>query len=246
MISSSIILCYTYTLNNTRYAKYLEDKLATTNASKKMYLDQIHLLIDQNNVKDKIKLININNKQEQNSIQKVFQIEKETVKKANKLIEAKLDFHIESKKKSNTHIKNNFETNNTIDIDIECIIPEKQRISKSKSKKLIKISDLNTNNSKKISKIIVHNNGKKPKTDTKSKNIESSQNIVNSITPRNMLDIPAPSKLKIQIPVEDTEKKDLIKESNSPNSKVGKNGSIVIRKKQSKKNRIKIPIVEIQ
>ena len=35
-----------------RYAKYLEDKLATTNATKITYLERIHLLIDENFVKN--------------------------------------------------------------------------------------------------------------------------------------------------------------------------------------------------
>ena len=166
-------------------------------------------------------------------------MEKETVKKANKLIVTKPDFQIESKKKSTMHtIENNFETNNNINkniIDIKCIIPEKQRKSKSKPKKVMKKSDLNSHNSKKISKIIVENNEKKPKTDSKNKNIESSQNILNSIIPINMLDILGPSELKIQIPLEATEKKDLKKELNNPNSKFDKNGQIVIRNRIPKK-----------
>ena len=169
-------------------------------------------------------------------------MENNTVKKASKLIERKSNFQMESKKKSTMHIiEDDLETKNNINkytLDIECIIPEKQRKSKSKSKKVMKKSDLNTDNSNKKSKIIVENNGKMPKMpkiDSKNKIIKSSENILNPIVPKNMLDIPIQSKLKIQIPVEDAEKEDMIKKSNIPHSKVGKNGEIIVPKKEFKK-----------
>ena len=167
-------------------------------------------------------------------------MENQTVKKANKLKERKLDSQIESKKRSAIHIINdNLETKNNLTkplntLDIECI-PEKPRKSKSPSKKVMKKSDLNVDISKKVSKIIVKNDRKLTKIDSINKNTESSQNILNSITPENMLDIPGQPKLKIQIPVEDAEKEDMIKKSNIPHSKVGKNGLTVIRKKKQQK-----------
>ena len=211
-----------------------------TNASKRTYLEEISLLIDKKLGKDEIKFTNTNIEFEQYSTEKIFQMENETIKKADKLSKRKSHSQIESKKKSAIHIiEDNFETNNNLTkrpntIDIESIIPEKQRKSKSKSKKVMKKSDLNINNSKKVSKIIVKNDGKFEKIDSQNKNIESAQNLLNSITP----DIPCPSKLIIQIPVE-AQKKDLIKELNTPNSKVGKNDQIVIRKKESKKTELK-------
>ena len=166
-------------------------------------------------------------------------MQNETVKKAKKLKEKKSDFLIDSKKRSpNNIINDNLKTKNKL--DIECI-REKPRKSKSKPKKVMKKSDLNTDISKKLPKIIVKNDGKLTKFDSINKNTESSQNILNSITPKNMLDIPGQSKLKIQIPVEDAEKEDMIKKSNIAHSKVGKNGLIVIREKKPKKNAEKPP-----